>query len=314
MSSSTPCSFAFSSICAPSRPPFRVIDTHAGAGVYDFAGRRGSAQRGMARRHRPARQRANRRAGARAAGALSRLPLRALNSGATLTTYPGSPALVRAVAARAGPADRLRARAAARRPRSRAICARDRRSKAVAIDGWTALNAYVPPKERRGLVLIDPPFEDAGDFSRLAHALAAAHRKWASGIYLLWYPIKERTEPDALARRLRRTGIAKMLRAELSVTVPQHEPAPRRLRPDRGQSAVDARGRTANPAAGARRSPGERGRRRPPPRLARRRKVVSPLFHSPGLAYFYRAGFDVPPPVGAGGVTEAEKAACFPRS
>src|SRR5207248_8507233 len=44
---------------------------------------------------------------------------------------------------------------------------------------------------------------------------------------------------------------------------------------------------------------------RPPPRLARRRKLVSPLFHNAGLAYFYRAGFDVPPPVGAGGVREA---------
>jgi len=93
----------------------------------------------------------------------------------------------------------------------------DRRSKAVAIDGWTALNAYVPPKERRGLVLVDPAFEDAGDFARLAQALAAAHRKWASGIYLAWYPIKERAAADALARRLRASGMAKILRAELSV-------------------------------------------------------------------------------------------------
>src|SRR6185369_10704790 len=93
----------------------------------------------------------------------------------------------------------------------------DARAKAVAIDGWTALNAYVPPKERRGLVLVDPPFEDVGDFPRLAQALAAACRKWATGSYLLWYPIKERDAPDTLARQLRRSGIAKVLRAELSV-------------------------------------------------------------------------------------------------
>src|SRR5262249_9088367 len=99
--------------------------------------------------------------------------------------------------------------------------AREGRSKAVAIDGWTALNAYVPPKERRGLVLVDPAFEDAGDFARLAQALAAAHRKWASGIYLAWYPIKERAAPDALARRLRASGMAKILRAELSVAAPR---------------------------------------------------------------------------------------------
>src|SRR5438094_4972035 len=54
-------------------------------------------------------------------------------------------------------------------------------------------------------------------FARLAPALAAAHRKWASGTYLAWYPIKERSAPDALARRLRASGMAKILRAELSL-------------------------------------------------------------------------------------------------
>ena len=75
----------------------------------------------------------------------------------------------------------------------------------------------MPPKERRGLVLVDPPFEQDGDFFRLARGLAAAHRKWATGIYALWYPIKGRSEPDALAKALRRLGIGKMLRAELIV-------------------------------------------------------------------------------------------------
>ena len=65
----------------------------------------------------------------------------------------------------------------------------------------------------------DPPFEDEGDFPRLAQGLEAAHRKWPGGSYLLWYPIKERAAPDALARRLRRSGIAKILRAEISIAV-----------------------------------------------------------------------------------------------
>jgi 23S rRNA (adenine2030-N6)-methyltransferase len=91
----------------------------------------------------------------------------------------------------------------------------------VAIDGWTALKAYVPAKERRGLVLVDPAFEDAGDFARLGQGLAAAHRRWASGMFLAWYPIKERAAPDALARRLRNSGIPKILRAELSVAAPR---------------------------------------------------------------------------------------------
>ena len=99
----------------------------------------------------------------------------------------------------------------------------DRRAKALTIDGWTALGAYVPPKERRGLVLIDPPFEEAADFGRLSGALAAAYRKWPTGIYMLWYPIKERDAPDALARRLRRLAMPKLLRSELTLSQPHVE-------------------------------------------------------------------------------------------
>jgi 23S rRNA (adenine2030-N6)-methyltransferase len=93
----------------------------------------------------------------------------------------------------------------------------DRRAKAIAIDGWTALTAYVPPKERRGAVLIDPPFEQPGELGRIVEALTAAHRKWATGTFLAWYPIKDRHETDAFARRLERTRIPKILRAELMV-------------------------------------------------------------------------------------------------
>jgi 23S rRNA (adenine2030-N6)-methyltransferase len=133
-----------------------------------------------------------------------------------LANYPGSPALARAF---------LRAQdrlvACELEPKAFAALAhnlaRDRRIKMVAIDGWIALNAYVPPPERRGVVVIDPPYEEAEDFARLAHSLELAHHKWASGIYLLWYPIKGRQEPDALARNLKRSGIARILRAELAV-------------------------------------------------------------------------------------------------
>jgi 23S rRNA (adenine2030-N6)-methyltransferase len=93
----------------------------------------------------------------------------------------------------------------------------DPRAKALEIDGWTALGAYVPPKERRGLVLVDPPFEQPDEYSRLVRGLETAHRKWPTGSYLLWYPIKDIAEVAALARRLSRTGIGKMLRVELIV-------------------------------------------------------------------------------------------------
>ena len=194
---------------------FRVIDTHAGAGLYDLggpeAGRSGEWREGI---NRLLTASTGRDAHALLAPYLDAIA--AFNNAGRLTTYPGSPALVQTFLR---PQDRLLA--CELEPNAAAALARnlasDRRSKAVAIDGWTALNAYVPPKERRGLVLIDPSFEDAGDFPRLAQALEAAHRKWAGGTYLLWYPIKERTAPDALARRLRRTGMAKILRAELTL-------------------------------------------------------------------------------------------------
>jgi 23S rRNA (adenine2030-N6)-methyltransferase len=194
---------------------FRVIDTHAGAGIYDLAGpeaaRSGEWRDGIGRL-----LTASVAEPARALLVPYLDAVAVLNPGGTLASYPGSPALVRAF---------LRTQdrfiACELEPNAAAALVRylhgDRRSKAVAIDGWTALNAYVPPKERRGLVLVDPPFEDVGDFPRLAQALAAACRKWATGSYLLWYPIKERDAPDTLARQLRRSGIAKVLRAELSV-------------------------------------------------------------------------------------------------
>jgi 23S rRNA (adenine2030-N6)-methyltransferase len=91
----------------------------------------------------------------------------------------------------------------------------ERRAKVIAIDGWTALGAYVPPKEKRGLVLLDPPYEETNEFLRVSDRLAAAYRKWAGGMYLVWYPIKDRKQPEALARQIRRFAGAKMLRSEL---------------------------------------------------------------------------------------------------
>jgi 23S rRNA (adenine2030-N6)-methyltransferase len=234
---------------------FRVIDSHAGAGRYDLAGpealrslewRDGigrllgafsgkkpalgldpRADAGVPQKTRPTGETtAPIGEGARVLLAPYLDAVAALNPGGRLTTYPGSPALVQAFLRGQ---DRLVA--CELEPVAAAALARhlhgDRRSKAVAIDGWTALNAYVPPKERRGLVLIDPPFEDAGDFPRLAQALEAAHRKWTGGTYLLWYPIKERGAPDALARRLQRSRMADVLRAELSVAVQRSRVDPR---------------------------------------------------------------------------------------
>ena len=188
---------------------FRVIDTHAGAGRYDLAGPEAARTRRMARRHRAAAAAPSWRRRSRALLAPYLDAVAALNPARRphrLSRLAGARA---GAAAPAGPADRLRARAERRGARSARNLRGDARAKAIAIDGWTALNAYVPPKERRGLVLIDPPFEQPDEFARLAQGLAAAHRKWPTGIYLLWYPIKDAREAGRASRAAcARLGIA----------------------------------------------------------------------------------------------------------
>ena len=194
---------------------FRVIDTHAGAGLYDLAGseasRGGEWHDGIERLWRAALEPPARDLLRPYLDAVS-----SLNPGGALQVYPGSPALARALLR---PQDRLVAcelepQAAAALT---ALLRGDARTKAIALDGWTALTAYVPPNERRGLVLVDAPFEQPGEFSRLVQGLATAHRKWPTGSFLLWYPIKETAEVAAFIRKLGRLGIAKMLRMELIV-------------------------------------------------------------------------------------------------
>ncbi len=192
---------------------FRVIDTHAGAGLYDLHGpeaTRSPEWRAGIQRLRDAA--VDGEAHALLAPYLDAVA--ALNPGGALAVYPGSPALARTLLRSQ---DRLVA--CELEPNAAAALARhlggDRRVKTVAIDGWMALNAYVPPPERRGLVLIDPPFEAADEFSRLSQALEAAHRKWATGIFVAWYPVKGRQDAEVLARRLRRSAIPKVLRLEV---------------------------------------------------------------------------------------------------
>jgi 23S rRNA (adenine2030-N6)-methyltransferase len=196
---------------------FRVIDTHAGTGRYDLtsgqAARTGEWRDGIGRLWA-----ADLTDDIRALLAPYLAAVAAVNRAAALRYYPGSPLIALSLMR---PQDRLVAcelEAGAAAALAASLC-RDARARAVAIDGWTALNAYVPPKERRGLVLIDPPYEDKHEFARIADALVGAQHKWATGIYLVWYPIKDRVGPDRLAAVLRRSAAAKsgprIMRVEL---------------------------------------------------------------------------------------------------
>jgi 23S rRNA (adenine2030-N6)-methyltransferase len=206
---------------------FRVIDTHAGAGVYDLTGdearRGGEWLTGIARLM-------------QARFSEAALPLltpyldivRAFNTKAELKAYPGSPLIARALLR---PQDRLTACEVEPKARKHLIGAlrRDSQARVVDLDGRTALPAFVPPNERRGLVLIDPPFEAKDEFERLAEGFVEAFGKWPTGSYLLWYPVKSRRATDGLAQRVAEAvgsgaSPGKCLRLEFSVAPQSTEP------------------------------------------------------------------------------------------
>jgi len=194
---------------------FRMIDTHAGIGRYSLTG--DEAKRspewldGIGRLLRAELK--------PEAETLLQPYLDAVaseNRNGTLARYPGSPLLARKLFR---PQDRLSALELhpADYRRLRDLFEGDVQVRVTELDGWLALNAYVPPKEKRGLVLVDPPFEEAGEWARMVEGLSKAHRKWATGIYLLWYPLKEPREVNGFVADLKAAGITRMLRAELSV-------------------------------------------------------------------------------------------------
>ncbi len=207
--------------------PFRVIDSHAGAGLYDLTSdeaRRGGEWANGIGRVLQARF-------SEPAGDLIKPYLdivRAFNPQRELTAYPGSPLIARALLR---PQDSMVASELAPLARKQLIAAlrRDTQARVVDLDGWQALTAFVPPKERRGLVLIDPSFEQKDEFDRLAQAFSTAYGKWPTGIYVMWYPAKNRRATDALAHHVAATaakgGEAKCLRLEFSVA-PQQPDGP----------------------------------------------------------------------------------------
>lgn len=189
---------------------FFYLDTHAGAGRYDLsseaAQKTGEYQDGIQRlwETAPLPQMEDYLAA-----------VRALNAGRRLQYYPGSPRIARFFL----------------RPQDRAVLLElqpdefrhlkaefgdDRQVMMRHQDGYDGLKAFLPPRERRGLVMIDPPYESDDEYDRVIEGLRLAHERWDSGMYALWYPIKGRPPVDKFHRECRATGIRKMLIAEIS--------------------------------------------------------------------------------------------------
>lgn len=191
--------------------PFRVIDTHAGRGIYELGGneaiRTGEAREGIAR------------LGDLAAG--KALP-EALScyleivQGFGPKRYPGSPLIAaqllrekdRLIAIESQPEEeQALQQALGGFPNAKSQCA----------DGYARLASHLPPPERRGLVLIDPPYEAQDEFTRVGETLSTACRRFATGIYLVWYPIKSPADSNALAGEVRAGGARELVRITIDV-------------------------------------------------------------------------------------------------
>jgi 23S rRNA (adenine2030-N6)-methyltransferase len=187
--------------------PFAVIDTHAGRGLYDLGGeearRTGEAAGGVEKLR-------------RLDGALPPSLAAYIECVGQGASYPGSP-LIAARLLR--PQDRLVA--IEKHPEEaaalRLALAPGRRTSVEIADGHARLPKLLPPPERRGLILIDPPFEATDEFEQLAAAIRAAHRRFATGIFLVWYPIKAPGGAEAFVGEVLATTAAPALTIEIAI-------------------------------------------------------------------------------------------------
>jgi 23S rRNA (adenine2030-N6)-methyltransferase len=198
--------------------PFRVIDTHAGAGRYDLWGpkadKTGEWRDGIDRlMHKELPE--------PAAGLLAPYldAVRAINGASELRFYPGSPLIARQlmraddvlIANELNKEDFERLRSEFHRAKATIV---------LNLDAWHAVKSLLPPKERRGVVLIDPPFEERSEFSDLLAALTAARARFATGVYLVWYPLKDEPAADRFVAELTAEPGTKFLEVRLAVCKP----------------------------------------------------------------------------------------------
>ncbi len=194
---------------------FRVLDTHAGIGLYDLsseeAQKTGEWSEGIGKL-------LDTELAPQVAELLEPYlsAVRELNAEGGIRLYPGSPKLARMLFR---PQDRLSAMEL--HPEDFARLHRlfegDHQVRITELNGWLSLGAHLPPKEKRGIVLVDPPFEEDGEYERLVVGLAKAYRRFPGGTYCLWYPLKKGAPIKEFHEALQALDIPKILCAELIV-------------------------------------------------------------------------------------------------
>lgn len=192
--------------------PFVYHDTHSGVGRYDltheWSEKTGEYKQGIGRLWQ--------QTDTPAAIDSYLDAVKALNQDEELRYYPGSPRIARAhlraqdrmVLSELHPSDY---------PLLEQEFARDRQVAIYKQDGFARLKASLPPKERRGLVLIDPPYELAKEYRDVVQAIAQSHKRWSTGIYAIWYPVVNRCDIEDMLEGLANLGIRKILQIELGV-------------------------------------------------------------------------------------------------
>ncbi|WP_387465975.1 23S rRNA (adenine(2030)-N(6))-methyltransferase RlmJ [Photorhabdus sp. RM323S] len=205
--------------------PFLYLDTHAGAGRYQLSGERaertGEYLEGIARvwqrEDLPQELKAYMSA------------VTALNQSSNLRYYPGSPLIARHLL-RQDDKFNLTELHSSDYPLLRNEFSRDNRSRVVREDGYQQLKSQLPPQSRRGFILIDPPYELKSDYQAVVQAIQEGYKRFATGVYALWYPVVLRQQIKRLVRDLEATGIRHILQIELAV------------RPDSDQRGMTASG------------------------------------------------------------------------
>lgn len=198
--------------------PFVYHDTHSGTGRYDltheWSEKTGEYKQGIARIWQQT-------------GAPEEIQsylntIRALNTDTQLRYYPGSPRVARALLR---PQDRmvLTELHPSDYPLLEQEFHRDKQVHIYKEDGFQRLKSSLPPKERRGLVLIDPPYELAKEYRDVVTAIAQSHKRWATGIYAIWYPVVNRVDIDEMIEGLQSLNIRNILQIELGVSPDTNE-------------------------------------------------------------------------------------------
>lgn len=205
--------------------PFLYLDTHAGAGRYllhsEHAERTGEYQEGIAKIWQ--------RDDCPALLEPYLTVIRHYNRNGTLRYYPGSPLIARQMLREQ---DRLHLTElhTSDYPLLKSEFQKDRRAEVLRADGYQQLKSQLPPLSRRGVILMDPPYELKSDYQDVVIAIHEGYKRFATGVYALWYPVVLRQHVKRILAGLEKTGIRRILQIELA------------MRPDSDQRGMTASG------------------------------------------------------------------------